>query len=220
MNHTIITRAEPGRQERPWPRSRLAAGLAAAAVLAAASAAAASTPAACTPLVSDAQGDTDPLLPEPRPDLDVLALDMTTSKDGKQVIATMRVVSLPATPVRAANYAVFFKAGKHGFRADADRALDGERFSLESDEPTSNGVANVRPISGKFDVETATVTFVLPVAELTDGKRRLGFGSVLYGISAVTVENFGTSTVTAGATVDDTTRDNIYRVGPRNCTSR
>lgn len=221
MNQTIIAQATgataSGRRVAGLRRPRVAVAVAAVAVLTAAPSAAGSSRPACTPLVTDDRGDTDTVVPGPRPDLDVLAADFATTRDGKTLTISVRLAQLPATPVRSAIYDVFFKAGQLSYLASGYRGLDGDRFRLQSDRPTVTGTDDVRPITGSFDLDSSTARFDIPLAELTNGKSTPRAGEVLYGITVVTAESFGTAAVTAGVTVDGTSRDNIYRLGAPGC---
>lgn len=175
-------------------------------------------PAPCVPLVVDDRGDTDPILPRERQDLDILSVDVLTSADVRRLSFVISLASLPDLPAEAAGYDVFFKAGKRSYLASGHRGLDEESFRLESDEPTRDGLANVQPIAGSFDLDDRTVRLDIPLRLVSDGAKPLRRGSVVYGITAVTVDSYGArSAITVGTTHDSTSNDNIYRLGARGC---
>jgi hypothetical protein len=175
-------------------------------------------PQRCVPLVADDRGDPAPVVPRDRQDLDILALDVVTSKDLKTVSLAIELASLPDVPVEAASYNVFFKAGQRSYRAEGYRGLDGQIFELESDERSGAQVGNVQPISGSVDVKRRTVRIDVPLRLVNDGRRPLRRGSVVYGIGVVTADSVGAQRgVTVGTTHDSTPGDNIYPVGAPGC---
>lgn len=175
-------------------------------------------PARCAPLVVDDRGDTDPILPKDRQDLDILAADAVTSGDVRRLTFTVTVTSLPDLPLESALYNVYFRAGTRSYLASGHRGLDGEIFRLESDEPTSAGLATVQPITGSFDVAKRTVRLDVPLRFVNDGAKALRRDAVVYAIGILTADSYGArNVVTVGTTYDATNGDAVYRLGARGC---
>jgi len=164
----------------------------------------AGTATGCRPLIKDPSGDAlEHYLPTKRnrADLDITSVSVTNDRSSLRL--TTRVAHLAAPQPIGGIYSVFFRVHGFPYVAEAYRGLDETTFLLAVDNRFGDRPS--WPIAGTVDQKTRSVTVVVPLALI--GSPRAG--ARIDGISAVSSESMGTSTVAVVGRTDETSQGHV-----------